>query len=93
MISPEELARMKEHAKGLTTQFAIVMGQRAGKAQLAKHWDNHMRLIAEIERLRTALAWYADEDNYCESGFGYDRAWSEVQSDKGYRATEALGDK
>ncbi len=89
MITPEELARMKEHAKGLTTQFAIVMGQRAGKAQLAKHWDNHMRLLGEVERLRTVLEWYADDKNY-DQRYVSNNYICPIISDGGFRADEAL---
>jgi len=49
-----------------------------------------LRMAAdEIDRLRAALEWYANEDNYDE-GSGYERGVSDVTSDGGYRATEAL---
>lgn len=52
-------------------------------------------LQAEIERLRAALRWYADAENYAELGgssmFGEPPDKSEVQEDRGRRAREALG--
>lgn len=44
---------------------------------------------AEIERLREALTWYADEENHWRS-HSDDMCMSEVDNDNGERAREAL---
>ena len=45
--------------------------------------------LAEIERLRTELQWYADPDNYQDGVPGYVYEWR-WQFDKGNRARKAL---
>lgn len=53
--------------------------------------EGNRELRAEIERLRTALAWYADEKNYHEEYYEDERCEdSNVMDDRGERARNAL---
>lgn len=47
-------------------------------------------LEAENDRLRRALEWYADAENYLETGWQGDRERADVTEDNGERAKRAL---
>lgn len=58
--------------------------------------DDIETLLAENQRLRDCLAWYADEAQYQEKTFWVVDApvrWSLIERDEGQRAREALGVK
>lgn len=56
------------------------------------NYDQYTALVAENARLREALRWYADEDNYDDCDDDYEGGCpSSIDTDHGTRAREALG--
>lgn len=78
------------HQEGFVTMQQY-MEQFTGEepAQIREH-NRVAELEREVERLRAALAWYADDQNYwLATGFN-DQLYSNVERDDGQRARKAL---
>lgn len=87
MLSKERLGEIRERC-AVTAQ---------GYEQLDVALADCKNLLSEIERLRSALEWYADEENYNNYkervGLGPMRYTNEAVIDNGARARSALGEK
>jgi len=99
-LAADELERQASTIYGQKQELTrLVQEDRKDIERLTRqdevHWKTRRSLLAEIDRLRAALEWYAKADydlRISGDGDGYIDVWGgeEILKDKGKRAREAI---